>query len=180
MNNEIKEALKVLIENNLSDEQINIMFDEFKKTRQVEYEFEEGEQYCFINGRGNVRSMKWEGYDVNIEFLENFNAFPEHKKKQLEYLAKKQLLERRLFTYSDLHGAANIDWKEDGKSKYYIVAGTREENEFDIYVTNMHEWSWFNDIYFNTREDAENALNHNESLIKEVLRMQRELYKNKH
>lgn len=177
MNNEVKEALKVLMENNLSDEQINTMFDEFKNSRQVNYEFEEGKQYCFINGRGKVISREWNGYDFNIEFLENFNAFPEHKKKQLEYLAKKQLLERKLFTYSDLHGAANIDWKEDGKSKYYIVAGTRKENEFDIYVSNMHEWSWFNDIYFNTREAAENALEDNKELIKKVLRMQRDLYK---
>jgi hypothetical protein len=178
MNNDVKEALKVLIENNLNDEQINNMFAEFKKSRQENYEFKDGEEFYWVRNTGEILSNPWYDLGVDRGMSENFNAFPIHKKKQLEYLAKKQLLERKLFIYSDIHGAENINWNDKEEPKYYIVAGMgREENEFEVYPSNMHEWSWFNDIYFNTREDAVNALEDNEDLIKEVLRMQRELYK---
>jgi hypothetical protein len=176
MNSEVKEALKVLIESNLNKDDIDKMFEEFKKSRQENYEFTKGKEFYWANNRGAITYSLQYGGEAEKELIENFNAFPEHKKKHLEYLTKKQLLERKLFVYSDLHGAHKIDWNNTSVKKYCIIATLNNNNNFHAFVENVNFVSHFNCVYFNSKENAQKALDDNKELIKEVLAMQRELY----
>ena len=108
--------------------------------------------------------------------LNNFNAFPENKIKLVEYIAKKQLLERKLLVYSDLHGAEKMEFQYIDSSRWYIVAKLNCVGRCEIYAREMYEWNILSLIYFNTKEDTDNAIELYKDEIKEVLRMYRELY----
>jgi len=175
MNKEVKEALKILIENNLSSKDIDSMFEEINKPKQVNYEFECGEELIWVDNLGQIVTSNWTDFDVDRAMNENFNAFPTSKRKLVEYIVKKQLLERKLLVYSDIFGTEDIDWNDSSIPKYYIHASINEGDKFESYVSNMYCYSNFASIYFNTKKGAEKALEDNKNLIKEVMLMQRNL-----
>jgi len=150
---------------------------DLKKVGQVNYEFKEDETYCYIDECGDIMSVDFiDSCAADFEILNNFNAFPENKIKLAEYIAKKQLLERKLLVYSDLHGAEKMEFQYIDSSRWYIVAKLNCVGRCEIYAREMYEWNIFNLIYFNTREDADNAIELYKDEIKEVLKLQRELY----
>lgn len=176
---EVKRALEILIDNNLNKEQIDNIVKKIWESKQVHYKFNIGKEICYINNNGEVIDSMCYGGSIEKGIIESFNAFPINKKKLAEYIAKKQLLERKLLTYSDINGAEDISWSNSDRtdfdnSKYYIIARLSEEEE-DIYVNNVYCFNSIGNIYFSTEKIAEKALKNNIDLIREVLKMQRSL-----
>ncbi|MCR1953822.1 hypothetical protein NSA24_03105 [Clostridioides mangenotii] len=169
--NELDKALEVIAESGLSTEEVLVKLDKLKKQWEVNYIFRDNKNCLCIDEFGKI-----ENYYNDDEALENFNAFPLDKRKLAEYIARKQKLERALLIYSDLHEGEKINWYE-GLSKYFIHAEINEDDEFLIKTHACYERSHAHLIYFNKKEIAEKALEIYKSEIKEVLELQRELYK---
>jgi hypothetical protein len=149
MSDTLQKAVKDLIKV-YGEEALEGVLKDLKKVGQVNYEFKEDETYCYID---------------------EFN-----KIKLVEYIAKKQLLERKLLVYSDLHGAEKMEFQYIDSSRWYIVAKLNCVGRCEIYAREMYEWNILSLIYFNTKEDTDNAIELYKDEIKEVLRMYRELY----
>lgn len=169
--NGLEKALKVIAKSGLSTEEVLVKMDELKKFGATNYEIKEGDTYYYIDDYGQICK-----YDAVGDELENFNAFPYHKRKLVEYIAKKQKLERALLIYSDLHGAYKMDWKDGHKSKYYIEAKLDTQTfttNIDVKLISNH----LGNIYFFSEDVAKKTIKLYKDEIKEVLRLQRELYK---
>jgi len=175
MSDVLQKAVKDLIKV-YGEEALEGVLKDLKKVGQVNYEFKEGGRFCYIDDFGDIRTDCFSNYcSNNVYRLNNYNVFPENKLKQLKYIAKKQLLERKLLAYSDLHGAQKMGWKDGDRPNYYIVAKLSDDH-CGIYAGDMYGCNTLNLIYFNTREDADNAIELYKDEIKEVLIMQRQLY----
>lgn len=170
--NGLDKALEVIAESGLSTQEVLDKLDELKKLREVNYEIKCGDEFYYIDEYGEICEFDNEGSE-----LENFNAFPMGKRKLIEYIHKKQKLERALLIYSDLHGAEKMEFQYIDSPRYYIIAKLNCCGQFRIYASEMHDWNIFNLVYFNTKEDADRAIELYKDEIKEVLRLQRELYK---
>lgn len=175
------ENFEVFSDQNLRDSECDTCW-EMKygeiKVDKINYGFKYGEEFYYIDELGDIDGTECvENSWSDTKLLESFNMFPKHKKKQLEYLAKKQLLERKLFVYSDRHGAEKIDWNDCSKDKYFIYPAVDNKGMFGLGVVHSGHNISLSDIPFNTEEDAKNAIWKHEDLIKEVLKLQRDLYK---
>lgn len=169
--NELDKALEAIVESGLSTEEVLVKLDKLKKQWEVNYIFRDSKHCLCIDECGKI-----ENYYSNDEALENFNAFPLDKRKLAEYIARKQKLERALLIYSDLHGAEKIGWNNAEQAKYLISSSYDGENII-THTIYMNECNWIDDIYFHNREAAEKAIEIYKDEIKEVLKLQRELYK---
>ena len=170
--NELDKALEVIAESGLSTEEVLEKLDELKKLGATNYEIKRGDEFYYISEYGEI-----EEHHYITDELENFNAFPCGKLKLAEYIAKKQKLERALLIYSDLHGAEKMEFQYIDLSKYYITAKLDCNGQYRIYTSEMYEWNILNLVYFNTKKDADRAIELYKDEIKEILRLQRELYK---
>lgn len=169
---ELDKALEVIVDSGLRTDVVVEKLYKLKEQRKVNYIFRDNKNCLCIDEFGKI-----ENYYNDEEALENFNAFPLDKRKLVEYIAKKQKLERALLIYSDRHGAENIDWSNSNIARYYIIAKLNDIGQYKILANEMYSWSMIDLIYFNTREAAERAIEIYRPEIEEVLRLQRELYK---
>jgi hypothetical protein len=169
--NELDKALEVIVESGLSTEVVLEKLEEISQLNKINYSFKDNKNCLCIDEFGKI-----ENYYNDDEALENFNAFPLDKRKLVEYIAKKQKLERALLIYSDLHGADKMEFQYIDSSRWYIVAKLNCIGRCEIYAREMYEWNILNLVYFNTREDADGAIELYKDEIKEVLELQRELY----
>jgi hypothetical protein len=170
--NELDKALEVIAESGLSTEELAEKLDELRNQKKTNYNINEFHTYYYIDEYGDVCKNDEIWYE-----LENFNAFPIDKRQLAAYIAKKQKLERALLIYSDLHGAEKMEYQYIDLSRWYIVAKLDCNGQYRIFAGEMYEWNILNLVYFNTKKDADRAIELYKDEIKEVLRLQRELYK---
>lgn len=175
--NELDKALEVIAESGLSKEEVLEKLGELKKAKAVNYEFKNNEEYYYIGEGGGIVRHYFGSSPWHIDRKENFNVFHENKRKLAEYIDRKQKLERALLIYSDLHGADKMEFQYIDLSRYYIIAKLDCNGQYRIYTSEMYEWNVLNLAYFNTKKDADRAIELYKDDIKEVLRLQRELYK---
>lgn len=137
------------------------------------FDMEEVELYHY-NTIFNKTASKVNINDVFDEgILENFNAFKD--RKLAEYIQAKQLLERKLMIFSYLNRAEEIDWEDDDKEKYYIAYYYDYcKGQICIKVSEFYTAAYSTNVYFNTKDIAEKALEIYRSEIEKVIGMGKE------
>lgn len=143
---------------------VNDTWEEY--TGDYEINFKKNGTYFTILPNGDI----YENVDGNCSedvFFENFNYFP--NRELAEYIAKKQLLERKLMVFSYLNGAYKINWNNDNVEKYTIDSYIDEY--FNVNKDHGYTYKCFNNIYFSTEEIRDTAIELYKNEMEEVIRM---------
>ena len=141
-------------------ELLGMDFEEIKETKNPYKQVERGDKYHSMFGF-RIHSNT----DSNDEFANKLfnvaNYF--NNKEYAEYIAFKETLMRKLDRFAWEHNARVIDWNDSCSAKYYIeFSNTRDELIIDWICSGQS-----NDIYFTSREIAEQAIEEfKEDLIK--------------
>ena len=141
-------------------ELLKLDFEEIKETKNPYKQVERGDKYHSMFGF-RIHSNT----DSNDEFANKLfnvaNYF--NNKEYAEYIAFKETLMRKLDRFAWENNARVIDWNDSCSAKYYIeFSNTRDELIIDWICSGQS-----NDIYFTSREIAEQAIEEfKEDLIK--------------
>lgn len=132
----------------------SILNAEFKKVSEFKTPYErvgKEEQYYFTTAYKEVKSASEAGHELDNKMIKSENYF--NNKNYAEYITFKETLMRKLDRFDWEHNAKVIDWN-NCFTKYYIIFD-HEDNELriDVYYTVQS-----NDIYFTSREIAEQAI----------------------
>ena len=132
----------------------SILNAEFKKVSEFKTPYErvgKEEQYYFTTAYKEVKSASEAGHELDNKMIKSENYF--NNKNYAEYITFKETLLRKLDRFDWEHNAKVIDWN-NCFTKYYIIFD-HEDNELriDVYYTVQS-----NDIYFTSREIAEQAI----------------------
>ena len=158
---EVEEGNLIAATKNFSmAELLKLDFEEIKETKNPYKQVERGDKYHSMFGF-RIHSNT----DSNDEFANKLfnvaNYF--NNKEYAEYIAFKETLMRKLDRFAWENNARVIDWNDSCSAKYYIeFSNTRDELIIDWICSGQS-----NDIYFTSREIAEQAIEEfKEDLIK--------------
>lgn len=147
-----------LIVNN-QELEVEISEEEYKKLQTTEekktgYErVDEGDTYYYGSYRGGVEYDRdercpWDDEPYNIA---NYYS----SKEVAENNARADKLIRQLRRFAVEYREKEIDWN-DKKQRKYVVAYVRDDNK--LYYTDIHTMRYFGDIYFDSPETAQLAI----------------------
>ena len=157
---EVKEGNLIPVTRSFSmAELLEMDFEEIKEAKNPYTRVADGADYHYISEL-MVYSYKDDNDETDNKLFSKVNYF--NNKEYAEYIAFKETLMRKLDRFAWEHNAKVIDWN-NCFTKYYIIFD-HEDNELriDVYYTVQS-----NDIYFTSREIAEQAIEEfKEDLIK--------------
>lgn len=143
LENEIKELdeRKVALQKELELE---------KQKTEIEYPFEDNEEYWVIDSYGDVYSILWINHDFDTKGYSQGNVF-KTKQEAIRERDKRALLTR----FRQFRDKCNGDWKpKSDEVKYYIFLKRK-----NVSVASSMYWNFFNLFgYFKNKEDAERAI----------------------
>lgn len=145
----------------LTEEQLKALGIEISKANPFA-RVKKNNQYFSIDSLGNVIGVIDDYYDIDTQAYDIANYCTD--KSIMEQRALHETLNRLLWRYSMEHDGDKIDWTKKSEKKYFIFY----HHPNDEYVV---KFSWtiggFGDIFFNSREIAENAI---EEVIKPFMK----------
>ena len=132
-------------------ELLEMEFEEIKETKNPYKQAGYGERYHCIYGL-TIHLNTDSNHEIDNKLFSTANYF--NNKEYAEYIAFKETLMRKLDRFAWEHNARVIDWNDSCSAKYYIeFSNTRDELIIDWICSGQS-----NDIYFTSREIAEQAI----------------------
>lgn len=134
----------------LTEEQLKALGIVTEKKNPFTISYDREDEYFFITSIGGVVSAT--GHVSRQDRYDNANYCTD--RNLLQQRAWHETLERLLWRYSMEHDGDKINWKNDDELKYYIYFNCANNK----YAINFYRFIKGSDIYFHTKEIAENAI----------------------
>lgn len=131
--------------------------------------------YSMINSVGEIHTVPTKNCQLCIKRTDSFNAFPVKEDKLVEYIQKKQLLDRKMMIFSYLNGADEIKWDGECESYSIDIRKNIHSDEWHIATDKWRVIQRSDKIYFKDEKTAQDCLDLYKDDMLEVARLKKEL-----